>query len=161
MVFIVTNYKNIDADLTYKICALEKVIDGDTVDICIHLGFDVITRQRIRLFGIDAPESRTSDTQEKIFGNLAKNKLKEWCLKAAISEDDDIEFELRCSKNNFKDKYGRTLGELWIKNNNIWINVNKWLCEKNYAVPYNGQNKNAIEEYHLYNRKILKEKGEI
>ena len=158
MVFIITTYKSIKYDSVYKVCALEKVIDGDTVDICIHLGFDVITRQRIRLVGIDAPESRTSDMEEKEFGMLSKQQLKNWCIEASISEDDNIEFELRCHENKMKDKYGRTLGELWIKKDSVWININKWLCDNNFAVPYSGQDKEQIRVHHLYNRKIIQEK---
>ena len=81
---------------TYKAYVV-KIIDGDTIDVNIHLGFDVILyKQRIRLMGIDTPESRTRDTEEKKFGLLSKKKLKEWCLKAVASEKDEVEIELRC-----------------------------------------------------------------
>ena len=80
----------------YRVSALEKVVDGDTIDVAIDLGFDVCTKQRVRLLGIDTPESRTSDKEEKKFGLLSKKKLKEWCLKAVASEKDDVEIELRC-----------------------------------------------------------------
>ena len=64
----VCNYK-------FKVLSVEKVIDGDTIDVIIDLGFDILTRQRVRLLGIDTPESRTSDKVEKIYGNLAKKEL--------------------------------------------------------------------------------------
>src|SRR6056300_1298143 len=65
----------------YRVSSLEKVVDGDTIDVAIDLGFDVCTKQRVRLLGIDTPESRTSDAEEKKYGLLSKKKLKEWCLK--------------------------------------------------------------------------------
>ena len=69
----------------YRVSSLEKVVDGDTIDVNIDLGFDVCTKQRVRLLGIDTPESRTRDLEEKKFGLLSKKKLKEWCLKAVAS----------------------------------------------------------------------------
>jgi micrococcal nuclease len=91
-----SSYNVEPCNFKYRVSALEKVVDGDTIDVCIDLGFDVLTRQRVRLLGIDTPESRTSDAEEKKFGLLSKKKLKEWCLKAVASEKDDIEIELRC-----------------------------------------------------------------
>ena len=93
---------NVEAcDFKYRVSSLEKVVDGDTIDVNIDLGFDVCTKQRVRLLGIDTPESRTSDKEEKVFGLLSKKKLKEWCLKAVASEKDDVEIELRCPRGGF------------------------------------------------------------
>ena len=89
-------YDSPECNFRYKVSSLEKVVDGDTIDVCIDLGFDVCTKQRVRLLGIDTPESRTSDKVEKVFGLISKQKLKEWCLKAVASEKDDVEIELRC-----------------------------------------------------------------
>ena len=75
----------------YRVSSIEKVVDGDTIDVAIDLGFDVCTKQRVRLLGIDTPESRTSDKEERKYGLLSKKKLKEWCMKAVVSEKDDIE----------------------------------------------------------------------
>ena len=86
--------------------------------------------------GIDTPESRTSDKVEKIFGKQSKKVLKEWCMKAVASEKDDIEIELRCTDADPRDKYGRVLAEIWVCEDDEWTNVNQWMCENGYAVPY-------------------------
>lgn len=145
----------------YRVSSLEKVVDGDTIDVTLDLGFDVCTRQRVRLLGIDTPESRTSDKEEKKFGLLSKKKLKEWCLKAVASEKDDIEIELRCPERDSRGKFGRILAEVWVLEDGVWTNVNKWLCDEGYAVPYTGQNKKDVEDLHMENRKIILERGEL
>ena len=136
----------------YRVSSLEKVVDGDTIDVTIDLGFDVCTRQRVRLLGIDTPESRTSDREEKKYGLLSKKKLKEWCLKAIASEKDDIEIELRCPEKDSRGKFGRILAEVWVSEDGQWTNVNKWMCDEGYAVPYMGQNKKDVEALHMINR---------
>ena len=89
----------------YK-CKLVKVIDGDTVDVDIDLGFDVWLRnQRIRLYGIDTPESRTSDADEKIYGLLAKDFLVKWTNAGDLT--------IKTHKDDARGKFGRILGELW------------------------------------------------
>ena len=145
----------------YRISSLAKVVDGDTIDVNIDLGFDVSTMQRVRLLGIDTPESRTSEKEEKRFGLLSKKKLKEWCLKAVASENDDIEIELRCPEADSRGKFGRVLGEVWVSEDGVWTNVNKWLCDEGYAVPYSAQNKAEVEGLHMINRKKLIDRGEI
>ena len=127
----------------YQIHSIAKVIDGDTIDIILDLGFDIFTKKRIRLYGIDTPESRTRDEEEKKFGLLAKRKLQEWCEEPVI--------ELRCNHSNV-DKFGRVLGEIWVFKDNEWINVNKWLCDNHFAVLYNGENKDNVKDKHLENR---------
>jgi len=140
----------------YRVSSLEKVVDGDTIDVTLDLGFDVCTRQRVRLLGIDTPESRTSDPEEKKFGLLSKEKLKEWCMKAVASDDDDIEIELRCPEKDSRGKFGRILAEVWVREGGHWTNVNKWMCDEGYAVPYVGQNKKDVEALHMANRIRLK-----
>ena len=71
-------YTQEKCEYIYRVSSLEKVVDGDTIDVTLDLGFDVCTRQRVRLLSIDTPESRTSDKEEKKFGLLSKKKLKEW-----------------------------------------------------------------------------------
>ena len=115
----------------------------------------------MRLLSIDTPESRTSDKEEKKFGLLSKKKLKEWCLKAVASEKDDIEIELRCPESDSRGKFGRILAEVWIFEDGVWTNVNKWLCDEGYAVPYTGQNKKDVEDLHMENRKIIIDRGEL
>jgi micrococcal nuclease len=135
---------------------LEKVVDGDTIDVSIDLGFDVSTSQRVRLLGIDTPESRTSDKEEKKFGLLSKKMLKQWCLKAVESEKDDIEIEIRCPEADSRGKFGRVLGEVWVSEDGVWTNVNKWMCDEGFAVPYVGQNKKDVEALHMANREKVK-----
>jgi micrococcal nuclease len=133
---------------TYKISSVKRVVDGDTVDLILDLGFNILYKQRIRLLGIDTPESRTSDVTEKIYGTIAKHALEKWCDKPFI--------ELRCDSEDCREKFGRVLGEIWVYENDEWINVNKWLCENHFAVPYHGNNKETIKALHLENRsKIL------
>ena len=156
-----TTYSQEPCEFIYKVSSLEKVVDGDTIDVTLDLGFDVCTRQRVRLLGIDTPESRTSDPEEKKFGLLSKKKLKEWCLKAVESEKDDIEIELRCPERDSRGKFGRILAEVWVSEDGQWTNVNKWMCENGYAVPYVGQNKKDVEELHMINRNKLIECNEV
>ena len=155
-----SSYNVESCNFKYRVSALEKVVDGDTIDVCIDLGFDVLTRQRVRLLGIDTPESRTSDAEEKKFGLLSKKKLKEWCMKAVASEKDDIEIELRCPEADSRGKFGRILAEVWVYDGE-WVNVNKWLCDNGYAVPYAAENKSVVQGLHMENRKKLIERGEI
>jgi micrococcal nuclease len=133
-------------------CTIRRVVDGDTVDVDIDLGFDIIlTDQRIRLHGIDAPESRTTDTEEKKFGLLAKDFLKSKLGKKAL---------LKTHK-DAKGKFGRILGEFTVYDGekDRWITVNQLMIEKKFAVPYFGQSKSDIEQAHLDNRKYLYESG--
>ncbi len=156
-----STYTAPECNFKYRVSSLEKVVDGDTIDVNIDLGFDVCTKQRVRLLGIDTPESRTSDKEEKVFGLLSKKNLKEWCLKAVASEKGDIEIELRCPEADSRGKFGRVLAEVWVGEDGNWTNVNKWMCDEGYAVPYAAQNKAEVEELHLKNREIIRSRGEI
>ena len=156
-----SSYRVEPCNFKYRVSSLERVVDGDTIDDAIDLGIDVCTKQRVRLLGIDTPESRTSDAVEKKFGLLSKKKLKEWCMKAVASEKDDIEIELRCPEADSRGKFGRVLAEVWVCEDGAWTNVNKWLCDEGYAVPYGAENKSLVEGLHLENRKKLIERGEI
>ena len=134
---------------TYDIDHISKIIDGDSINASINLGFDVQVTKPIRLVGIDTPEVRTRDDEEKRYGLLAKSQLEKLCSNA------DSLF-LRCVEE--KDKYGRVLAELWVRDGDTETCVNQWLCENHYAVPYEGQNKDEISEQHVANRsKVLTE----
>ena len=154
-----STYTQEPCEFIYRVSSLEKVVDGDTIDVSIDLGFDVCTKQRVRLLGIDTPESRTRDLTEKKFGLLSKKKLREWCLKAVESEKDDIEIQLRCPEADSRGKFGRILAEIWVSEDGEWTNVNKWMCDNWFAVPYTGQNKADVEALHMANREKLRGAG--
>lgn len=141
----------------YKVKVL-KVVDGDTVDVDIDLGFGVwLRKQRIRLLGIDTPESRTRDLEEKKYGLLAKEFLKSY-----IWESEDV-VRLKTSKDK-KGKFGRILGEFIVIQNEghpeeVDINVNQLMIEKHHAVQYYGQSKDDIAEQHIKNRELVEHAG--
>ena len=126
----------------YK-CKVTNIVDGDTVDVDIDLGFGVWLRdQRIRLYGIDTPESRTSDPSEKLYGKAAAEFLKKWL--------DGGDVTIKTHKDE-RGKFGRILGELWVFD----TNVNRKMIEEHHAVEYHGQSKEEIAEEHLANREKL------
>ena len=128
----------------YK-CKMVKVVDGDTVDVDIDLGFGVWMRdQRIRLYGIDTPESRTSDDKEKVYGLAAKDFVVKWTNAGDLS--------LKTFKDD-RGKFGRILGETWYGGKH---NVNQLLVDNHHAVRYHGQSKDDIAEEHLKNRELVK-----
>ena len=115
---------------------LERVIDGDTVDALIDLGFDTWVKKRIRYKGIDTWESRTKDLDEKKLGLAAKDRNKE--LLESISSKPGY-FRLR---SHGVGKYGRVLGELFIKDNEgIEYNINQTLIDEGHAYEYEGGKK--------------------
>ena len=129
-------------------CTIVRVIDGDTVDVDVDLGFGCWVRGnngRIRLFGIDAPESRGGTVETKAHGLLAKKFVQE---KLKVGEV----YKLRTKD---KDKYGRYLGDFKVGN--------KWLCKELvnnfFAVPYAGRNKKGVAKTHEANRQQLIKQG--
>jgi len=129
-------------------CKVTRVVDGDTVDCILDLGFSILHKCRIRLYGIDTPESRTRDKDEKVRGKLAAKFLKD-----AI--DDGKKVILRTKLKDSKGKYGRVLGEVVVDD----ININVSMIENYLAVAYHGQNKDDVEAEHLVNRSKLIEMG--
>ena len=129
-------------------CKVTRVVDGDTVDVILDLGFSILHKCRVRLYGIDTPESRTRDKDEKVRGKLASKFLQD-----AI--DNGKKVVLRSKLKDSKGKYGRVLGEIIVDN----INLNVSMIEKYLAVAYFGQSKNEIETEHLRNRDILITQG--
>jgi len=116
----------------YKI-KLDRVIDGDTIDCYIDLGFEINTKKRIRFKGINTPESRTRDLEEKVRGLAAKARLKEILETAG---------EIHLDSHGLG-KYGRVLGELYVsgyddKDSPTMINVNELLIKEGHAVEYHG-----------------------
>jgi len=136
----------------YK-CKIIKVLDGDTVDIDLDLGFKIIlANQRVRMAGVDTPESRTSIAEEKVRGQLSKKKLSE---KLPAGSWQIIETQKSDSND---DKFGRILGVFILEDG---TRVNDWLIQNNYAVPYKGENKELTQAEHQANKKILIERGEL
>ena len=131
----------------YK-CKVVKIIDGDTVDVDIDLGFGVwLKKERIRMFGIDTPESRTRDLDEKKYGLMAK----EFITKLL---DDEGGIVLKTRK-DAEGKYGRILGELWRTTDFADKSINDYMIEKHHAVAYHGQSKDDIAEQHIVNRGLV------
>ena len=129
-------------------CKVVHIVDGDTVDVDIDLGFGVwMRKQRIRLYGIDTPESRTRDLEEKKYGLAAKKFLTGML-------DDEAGIILKTYKDK-EGKFGRILGELWRITNYADQSINEYMIEKHHAVRYYGQSKKDIEEQQLKNRELV------
>ena len=129
-------------------CTVERVVDGDTIDVVLDLGFDIFYKSRVRLYGIDTPESRTRDLDEKARGKMASAFLKE-----AIEGGNKIVIQTKLKDS--RGKFGRVLGNVVVDEENI----NQSMIDANLAVAYYGQSKNEVEQEHLENRRILIEKG--
>jgi len=127
-------------------CEVKRIVDGDTVDVIIDLGFSIHFSTRVRLYGIDTPESRTRDKDEKVRGFLSKDYLKEWLDQGGVI--------IRTYRDK-KGKFGRVLGEMVVGGRNI----NLLMVEENLAVKYEGQSKDDIKKEHQVNREKLIEKG--
>jgi len=133
---------------------LRRIVDGDTVDVDIDCGFDIVlSNQRIRLYGIDTPESRTRDLEEKKCGKLAAKYIEDHIPVGST-------FTLR-TRLDGKGKYGRILGELicYVPEFDREMSLNTAMIQKHLAVEYYGQSKDDIEAEHLRNREILYESG--
>ena len=136
-----------------------RIKDGDTMDVDLDLGFDVVlAKQRVRLYGIDTPESRTRDKVEKKFGLISKDYVKKRCpvgSKVIIGTHVGDE----------RGKFGRILGEVFAIDQETNVieetSINRKMINESYAVEYHGQAKEDIEEQHLENRGILERRGEV
>ena len=136
----------------YKATIL-KVVDGDTVDVDIDLGFGIWLRnERVRIMGIDTPESRTRDHVEKAFGLAAKNRLKQLLGKTAI-----LKTQVAKDGSDAKGKFGRILGD-FVVGDSTAAHI---LIDEGYCVPYFGGSKEELIEMHLANRKRLVESGVV
>ena len=131
-------------DFSYRVSKVVKIIDGDTIDVILDLGFDIMYKSRVRLFGIDTPESRTRDLVEKKFGLMSKEFLKEHLKEAE-------KIVIKTHKGEETGKFGRILGDVFVDGKS----VNLMMCNEGYAVKYYGQNKKLVEEAHMKNRKKL------
>ena len=136
----------------YKCKEIKKIVDGDTLDVVLDLGFNIFHSCRVRMAGIDTPESRTRDLDEKARGKLAKEFLKNWVTEY---ENNKKNIVIKTKKEKAKGKFGRVLGELWVEG----VNVNEDMIECYHAVPYSAQNKEEVKKLHLENRERLIEQG--
>ncbi len=135
---------------TYR-AKVVRVIDGDTVDVDIDLGFGIWQKnERVRIMGIDTPESRTRDKDEKVRGKMAASYLKE-----AIKKGKKVIIQTKLKDS--KGKFGRVLGNVIVDG----ININQSMVDNHLAVAYFGQSKNDIEAEHLINRDKLIELGKF
>ena len=137
---------------------LLKVVDGDTVDVDINLGFGVwLKEERVRIMGIDTPESRTRDKVEKVFGTAAKDRLKELLAeggKLITTENKDGE--------DMKGKFGRILGDFYVERyEGQKEKVTDIMIEEGHCVAYFGGSKEEIQLKHLANRQKLLREGVV
>ena len=140
----------------YKVNII-KVIDGDTVDVDIDLGFGIWMKdERVRIMGIDTPESRTRDKVEKKFGLAAKARLKEILGKKSV-----LATQINKDGEDMKGKFGRILGDFncYDHKNDLWTGVSKILVQEGHAVLYSGGSKDETKAQHLANRERLIEEG--
>ena len=128
----------------YRVKKVIKVVDGDTIDADIDLGFSISLEKRVRLSGVDTPESRTTDLKEKKLGLESKEWLKH---KLEFAKDVLIKTELPDST----EKYGRILGNLYV--NNEALSLNQQMIDEGYALAYDGGTKNKNFDVLLERRK--------
>ena len=120
----------------FRVTEINRVVDGDTIDVTIDLGFDLYKKKRVRVAGVDTPEKRTRDLEEKELGIHATNWIKE-NLDGAISGSDDL--IIRTELVGGMGKYGRLLGWLYIGDSDV--SLNEQMIEEGYAWPYDGGTK--------------------
>ena len=121
----------------FRVTKINKVVDGDTIDVTIDLGFDLYKKERVRVAGIDTPEKRTRNLEEKALGIDATNWLKEK-LAQAITGDDEL--TIRTELSGGIGKYGRLLGWLYIGDGDV--SLNEEMIKLGYAWEYDGGTKN-------------------
>ena len=120
----------------FRVTEIVKVLDGDTIDVIIDLGFDLYKKERVRIAGVDTPEKRTRDLEEKALGQDATDWMKKH-LDGAISGEDDL--VIRTELKGGMGKYGRLLGWLYIGDD--LVSLNEQMIEEGYAWSYDGGTK--------------------
>jgi len=131
-----------------------KVVDGDTVDVDIDLGFGIIlSDERVRIMGIDTPESRTRDKVEKKFGLASKARLKSLLGKTGI-----LKTQINKNGEDMKGKFGRILGDFVAEDGRMVTDI---LVEEGYAVAYFGGSKEEVQMKHMANREKLIREGVV
>ena len=135
-------------------CKVIKVVDGDTVDVDIDLGFDIVIKgERVRIMGIDTPESRTRDKVEKKFGMASKARLKELI---GGKSGPILKTQINRKGEDMRGKFGRILGDFVTDNGRLVTDI---LVEEGHAVAYFGGSKEEIQDKHMANRKKLIREG--
>jgi micrococcal nuclease len=129
-------------------CQVDRVVDGDTIDVTLDLGFSILHKCRVRLYGIDTPESRTRDLEEKARGKLSKKYLQD-----KINQGKQIVIQTKLKDS--KGKFGRVLGSVIVDG----ININNLMVLNHMAVHYTGQSKKEIAANHIKNRELLIQGG--
>jgi len=138
---------------------LLKVVDGDTVDVDIDLGFGIWLRnERVRIMGIDTPESRTRNKVEKLFGKAAGKRLKELLGKSPV-----LKTQVARDGEDMKGKFGRILGDfdVYCPTTDSWRPVTEVMSSEGHCVPYTGGSKEDTLSAHLVNRQKLLESGYV
>ena len=120
----------------FRVTEINRVVDGDTIDVTIDLGFDLYKKERVRVAGIDTPEKRTRDLEEKALGIDATNYLKKK-LEDTIAGDDEL--TIRTELKGGMGKYGRLLGWLYIGEDDV--SINEQMIDEGYAWSYDGGTK--------------------
>mgnify|MGYP005726939809 FL=1 len=120
----------------FRVIEINKVLDGDTIDVTIDLGFDLYKKERVRIAGVDTPEKRTRNLEEKELGIDATNWLKDK-LEGAVAGDDDL--VIRTELDGGVGKYGRLLGWLYVGDSNL--SLNEQMITEGYAWSYDGGTK--------------------
>ena len=120
----------------FRVVSIDKVLDGDTIDVTIDLGFDLYKKERVRVAGVDTPEKRTRDLEEKALGLDATYWLKQK-LEDTISGDDEL--TIRTELVGGMGKYGRLLGWLYVGDDDV--SLNEQMIEEGYAWEYDGGTK--------------------
>jgi len=137
----------------FRVVEINRVLDGDTIDVTIDLGFDLFKKERVRVAGVDTAEKRTRDLEEKALGIDATNWLKEK-LEGALAGDDDL--VIRTELVGGVGKYGRLLG--WLYLGDAAVSLNEAMIEEGYAWAYDGGTKQKdFEEL----REIRRAKGTL
>ena len=137
----------------YK-CKILRVVDGDTVDVDIDLGFGIVlSNERVRIMGIDTPESRTRDAVEKKFGLASKARLKSLLGKTGI-----LKTQINKNGEDMKGKFGRILGDFATKDGRMVTDI---LVEEGHAVAYFGGSKEEVQMKHMANREKLIREGVV
>ena len=132
----------------FRVIEINRVVDGDTIDVTIDLGFDLTKKERVRIAGVDTPEKRTRNKEEKALGIDATNWMKEK-LNAAIKGDDEL--TIRTELVGGMGKYGRLLGWLYVGEGDV--SLNEEMIGEGYAWPYDGGTKKKdFEELRVLRR---------